>query len=245
MRGNRCELECAGQAQNPKEMRMSGEPIPYYPVLLDLRGRRCLVVGGGPKAENQVSGLLGSGATVTVVAETLTETLDDMAQLDSFHWVKRPFEANDLEGMFLVVSTGETEDDKRVLEEARKRGIPCSCADGDMAIPVGIQRGHLTVAVSTAGTSPALEHRIQRELAAGFGAEYAQFLEILDRLSREIHDTIQEGSLLERLDAELVDSPMLAFLRNGNREAAERIARTILQAAKEISAAQQNRKTSQ
>ena len=222
---------------------MSREAIPYYPALLDLRGRRCLVVGGGPKAENQVTGLLGSGATVTVVAEALTETLDGMAQLASFRWIKRSFEANDLEGMFLVVSTGETGDDEKVSEEARKRGILCSCLD--YVIPVCIQRGHLTVAVSTAGTSRALEHRIQRELAAGFGREYAEFLEILHHLSAEIRDTIREESLLECLDAELVDSPMLAFLRNGNREVAERIARTILQAAREISLAEQNRETRQ
>ncbi|HXG14919.1 MAG TPA: NAD(P)-dependent oxidoreductase, partial [Calidithermus sp.] len=51
----------------------------YYPVALDLTGRPCVVVGGGPVAERKVRGLLAAGATVTVVAPRLTRRLEALA----------------------------------------------------------------------------------------------------------------------------------------------------------------------
>lgn len=218
---------------------MSKHAVPYHPMLLDLRGRRCLVVGGGPDAETSAVGLIGSEADVTIIAEALSETLGSMAELGSFRWVRRPFQPGDLGGMFLAVATDDDPTTNRqVAEEARKRGVLCTVptdeSQGDFIVPGCLQRGWLTVTFTTAGTSRALDRRVREELNMAFGVEYAEFLDMVRRLEPEIHQTIPDPELRERVDAEMVDSPALAFLRRGNTEAAERILRTIIATAKGI-----------
>ena len=80
----------------------------YYPVALDLRGRRCVVVGGGPLAEQKVLGLLDAGALVTVVSPTLTLALVDLARRGTIEARRRPFAAGDLEGAWLAIAGAVT-----------------------------------------------------------------------------------------------------------------------------------------
>ncbi len=213
--------------------------IPYYPMLIDLRGRACLVVGGGPEAEKKTAGLVGSGVNVTVVAEHLTGTLEPMAELGSFRWLNRPFEPSDLDGIFFVVAADEDMDmNRQVAETARERDLLCAVpADpslGTVSIPGLLQQGKLTLTVDTAGASPYMAGRIQNELAHAFGAEYAQFLDLLEKLKPEIEQTVPDQDVRKDLDAETADSPALSLLRRGNPEAAEKVLRTILSTAKAI-----------
>jgi precorrin-2 dehydrogenase/sirohydrochlorin ferrochelatase len=229
----------AADSLEVREPPMERAPIPYYPMLLDLRGRRCLVVGGGREAEVKAGGLTSCGANVTVVAPTLSQTLESMAELGSLGWTQRPFLPHDLEGMFLVVAANDDPvTNRRIAEEARRCGVLCTVAtDGsqtDFIVPDVVQRGSLTIALTTAGTSPTLTQRIREELERAFGVEYAHFLDMIRRLEPEIHETIPDRELRERVEAEMVDSPALAFLRGGNVEAAERILRTIMATAKGI-----------
>ncbi len=52
----------------------------YYPVYLDLRGRRCVVLGGGATALEKVRGVLDAGAVVTVMAADPNEEIAALAQ---------------------------------------------------------------------------------------------------------------------------------------------------------------------
>src|SRR5919197_6140954 len=80
----------------------------YYPAFLDLRGRRCLVVGGGPVGERKVSALLDAGARVAIVSPTLTPALDTLAADAVVEHRARRFRRHDVRGMVLVVAaTGD------------------------------------------------------------------------------------------------------------------------------------------
>jgi len=215
------------------------EAVPYYPMLIDLRGRSGLVVGGGSEAEKKAVGLVGSGVNVTVVAQKLTGSLEPMAELGSFRWLKRPFEPDDLNDMFLAVAAEEDVTvNKQVAEEARKRGVFCTVphdtSAGDVIVPGLLQQGRLTLTVDTAGTSPYLTSRIQNELAHAFGPEYAAYLELVERLRPEIERSVPDPEMRERVDAEMADSPALSLLRRDNPEAAEKVLRTIITTAKAI-----------
>ena len=150
----------------------------YYAAFLDLRARRCLVVGGGPVAERKVVGLLDAGARVRVVSPALTETLATLAATCAVEHRARRFRRYDVKGCALVVAaSGDvTVDDAAAASARRARALvnvvdrPGSC---DFILPSVLRRGDLQIAVSIGGRSPALAREIRRRLEAEIGEDYA------------------------------------------------------------------------
>ena len=144
----------------------------YYPVFLDLRGRRVVVIGGGDMGEEKVSRLMPYGAEVVVVSPDVTDEVSVLAEDGKIEWVKRPYRSGDLEGAFITI-VADTSDDAvnhAVSEEARKRNVPLNVADvTDLCTwitPSVARRGEVIVATSTGGASPALARRF-REILNG------------------------------------------------------------------------------
>ena len=144
----------------------------YYPVFLDLRGRRVVVIGGGDMGEEKVSRLMPYGAEVVVVSPDVTNEVSVLAEDGKIEWVKRPYRSGDLEGAFITI-VADTSDDavnQAVSEEARERNVPLNVADvTDLCTwitPSVARRGEVIVATSTGGASPALARRF-REILNG------------------------------------------------------------------------------
>jgi siroheme synthase-like protein len=139
--------------------------VPYYPIFLDLAGKRVLVAGAGKVALRKTEGLLEAGALVTVVAprwepefERLPVTLR-----------RRAFRSSDLAGARLAfAATDDRRVNHAVAAAARRRGIPVNVADSraecDFIVPARIHRGNLQIAVSTGGESPRLAVALRRKI---------------------------------------------------------------------------------
>src|SRR5438445_806904 len=100
-----------------------------YPVALELEGRSCVVVGGGPEAERKARGLLEAGAAVSVVAARFTPGLEDLALRRELRLVRRPYRRGDLRRAFLVVATGGPQERAAVFAEADARRVLCNAVD--------------------------------------------------------------------------------------------------------------------
>ncbi|MSQ12668.1 MAG: bifunctional precorrin-2 dehydrogenase/sirohydrochlorin ferrochelatase [Dehalococcoidia bacterium] len=143
---------------------------PYYPVYLDLRGKRCLVFGGNGEAEKKVPGLLIGQAKLEVFATELTPRLQGQAQSGAFTWRQRGYRAGDLAGAFLaiVADTANPKVNQDVYDEAQAQGTLLNVADitylCNWIAPAVTRRGPVTVAASTGGISPALARRLKDEL---------------------------------------------------------------------------------
>ena len=142
-----------------------------YPVVLDLTGRPCLVVGGGAIALRKVSALVEAGARVTVVSPSLTPALLRLATEAPLRWRPREYAAGDAAGFVLVmVATDDRAVNAAVAAECRERGIWVNCADYparcDFILPSVLRRGAVTVAVSTGGQSPTLARLLREDLDA-------------------------------------------------------------------------------
>jgi precorrin-2 dehydrogenase len=154
----------------------------YFPAFLDLRGRRCLVVGGGPVGERKVQALLRSGADITVVSPRLTADLAGLARVGLITHRPRPFRRADVRGAILVIAaTGVPHVDAAVAAEARRQRALVNVVDRpavcDVILPSVLRRGPLQIAVSTGGRSPALAREIRRRLERVIGPEYAALVE--------------------------------------------------------------------
>ncbi|MGC8833742.1 MAG: precorrin-2 dehydrogenase/sirohydrochlorin ferrochelatase family protein, partial [Armatimonadota bacterium] len=128
----------------------------YYPVFLDLRGKRVLVVGGGQVALRKVKSLLECGAEVLVVAPEAVPDLQQMARDGRIRLVSREYTEVDLEGASLVISATDSRDvNQRVSADAQARGVFVNVVDDpelcSFIVPSVMRRGELVVAVSTGG----------------------------------------------------------------------------------------------
>lgn len=143
----------------------------YYPAYLNIAGRRAVVIGGGAVAERKAVQLLASGADVTLVSPDATPELERIASEERLRWVRRAYVAGDLAGAWLAVAaTDDPEVQRSVHAEAEREKTLLNVVDvaelcGFIA-PSIVQRGPVTIAVSTGGASPALARKI-RELMGG------------------------------------------------------------------------------
>ncbi|MEX0763403.1 MAG: bifunctional precorrin-2 dehydrogenase/sirohydrochlorin ferrochelatase [Dehalococcoidia bacterium] len=146
----------------------------YYPIYLDVQDRLGLVFGGNHEGERKVKYLLDCGSKVTLFSpeEDTTDELKSMAANGDFTWVRRRYEPGDLEDAWLaiVADTSSEEINQAVYNEAKERNIVLNVMDVTplctFIAPAIIHRNDVTVAVSTAGTSPALARRLREEMTA-------------------------------------------------------------------------------
>jgi precorrin-2 dehydrogenase/sirohydrochlorin ferrochelatase len=179
-----------------------------FPMFVKLSGRRCLVVGGGAIAEGKVESLLACGASVVVVAPQVTDKIAGWSGGRRLVWHARRFQTADLENAFLVVAaTGVDAVNESVFREAEARGILCNAVDEPerchFYYPAIVRRGPLQIAISTAGLSPALAHRLRVELEQQFGPEYEAWLQELGAMRRRVFaerdDPRRRARILQRL----------------------------------------------
>jgi precorrin-2 dehydrogenase / sirohydrochlorin ferrochelatase len=163
----------------------------YYPVLLDLAGRRCVMVGGGGVAERRIDGLLTAGAEVIVISPRLTPTLTALVAEGRIYHEPRGYRDGDLAGADLAfVATDAGEVNAAVAREARERGLWINAADDParctFILPALVRRGDLTVAVATGGSSPALARAIREELETYLTDDYTTLASIAAEARREL-----------------------------------------------------------
>jgi precorrin-2 dehydrogenase / sirohydrochlorin ferrochelatase len=190
------------QIRIPPPMTSEPQPThsaPGYPVILDLAGRRCLVVGGGPVAARRALGLLAAGARVTVVAPQVAAAIDRMVTPTlpaatgpgaataggTLNVERRRYEAGEASRYDLVATaTGVPEVDQVVVSDAVAAGVPVNSADrhspGSVQLPAVHRDGPVVVAVSTGGASPALARWLRDRIAGSLPPSLAVVAELLE-----------------------------------------------------------------
>jgi siroheme synthase-like protein len=198
----------------------------YYPAMLDLTGRRVLVVGAGKVGEGKIRGLLKAGARVQVVALEATEQVRQWANEGRIELTLRPYEPGDLENCFLVIAATErNETNVRVFEDADRRQMLCNVVDVpnlcNFILPSIMRRGDLTISISTAGASPALARKIRLEMEERYGEEYALVLELLGSLRQELKARYPDPRDRKVLFERMVYSKLIEMLKSGDAKGVE------------------------
>lgn len=208
------------------------EPHFAYPLLLDLSGRRALVVGGGKVALRKAQALADAGARVRVVAPDILPEFAHDARLEC---VREPYTARHMAGVFLAVAATDDEAvNARVAADARAAGALVNVVDRpalcDFIVPSVVERGRLVIAICTGGAAPSLARRIREHLEKEFGPPYAALLDAL----AEVRDRYKSADLPEavrrRLFERLTEDDIIAAARGGK----EALARAIEAATGEV-----------
>jgi uroporphyrin-III C-methyltransferase/precorrin-2 dehydrogenase/sirohydrochlorin ferrochelatase len=157
-----------------------------FPLFLSLQDRRALVVGGSEAAARKIELLLSAGARVSLIAETVTGEIAQLIADGRISWVGRTFETDELDGMSIViVAGGDALLQSRVSQEAQARGVPVNVVDtpalSSFIMPAIVDRGPITIAISTGGAAPGLARRLRAEIERAMPAalgRLARFAEI-------------------------------------------------------------------
>jgi precorrin-2 dehydrogenase / sirohydrochlorin ferrochelatase len=194
----------------------------YYPVNLDIRHQSCLVVGGGAVGTRKVKSLLDCGAVVTVVSPEVTHPLSVLAGENRISLKQRPYQASDLDGVFLVIgATDKKELNRAIRDDAGKQGKLCNIADQpdlcNFILPSVVARGDLIIAISTSGKSPAFARRLRKQLEAQFGPEYAGFLKLMGAVRKILLERTRDPEAHRRVFESLIDQGLLECIRDDNK----------------------------
>jgi uroporphyrin-III C-methyltransferase/precorrin-2 dehydrogenase/sirohydrochlorin ferrochelatase len=162
-----------------------------YPVMLNLKGRRCLVVGGGPVALRKVEGLILEGADVTVVASRPVAAIQEMAKRGDIQIELGPYESGAAADYSLVfAATDDRNVNRRVFEDAERARSWINVADDPelcaFHLPARMTRGAFQLAVASSGEAPFVVRRMRQLLEKRFGPEWSEWIEAASRFRRSV-----------------------------------------------------------
>ena len=200
---------------------------PFYMACLKLTDRPCLVVGGGEIGLEKVEGLLACDAAVTLIAPDAEPALEEHAREGSIRWERRAYGgAADLEGVFLVIAaTNDSEVNIAVFEDAQARTMLVNVVDVpplcNFILPAVVRTGPLAIAISTAGSSPALAKRMKREIEGQFGEPYARLAVLLNEVRGWAKGTLATYQERKEFFEGIVggEPDPVALLRDGDEQA--------------------------
>ncbi len=175
-----------------------------YPVMLDVKNQRCLVIGGGSVASRKVRGLLAEGALVRVVARVAEAPVRRLADEGAIQLVMREYRPSDLEGVVLVfAATDDREVNRRIWKDARGRGLWVNVADAPeyctFHLPARVKRGSFQVAIASAGDAPFLVRRFREYLETRIGPEWRLWIAAARRFRDDVRQQSIDSQARERL----------------------------------------------
>lgn len=202
-----------------------------YPIALELEGRGCVVVGGGPVAQQKAEALIQAGARVTVISETFTKALERLGTSNHATLVQRSYSYGDLDGAFLAVAaTDDPSVNAEIFREAEEKRVLLNAVDDvahcHFAVPSIVRRGDFLMTISTGGKAPALSKRLRQELSEQFGEEFETLVDLLGEVREETIGSreVSFETWAERWQVAL-DHDLIELVREGRTEEAKEIVR--------------------
>jgi uroporphyrin-III C-methyltransferase/precorrin-2 dehydrogenase/sirohydrochlorin ferrochelatase len=168
-----------------------------FPLFLSLQGRRALLVGGSEPAASKLDLLLSAGAAVTLIAETVTGGIAQLIDDGRISWAGRTFDDADLDGVSLViVATADEAVQARVSQAAQARGLPVNVVDrpalSSFTMPAIVDRGSVTIAISTGGSAPALARKLRAEIERALPAAIGRLARFAEIFRAQVRRTLAE-----------------------------------------------------
>ena len=205
----------------------------FCPLHIDLKGRKGLVIGGGSVAERKVKTLQAYGANLTVVSPELNSPLKELTEAGEVSYINDIYRPAYLKDQFLVICATDDEEVNRLAAgHCIERGILVnSVSEPDRCtffFPALLKKGPLTVAVSTAGSSPALSRRIKEQLDGYFGSEYEEYLSYLGQIRPRIIARVTDKAARRELFEYLAGDGFFAEFKAKSRPEIDRLVEEIL-----------------
>jgi uroporphyrin-III C-methyltransferase / precorrin-2 dehydrogenase / sirohydrochlorin ferrochelatase len=191
-----CRLQI-GDRRNHGTILAHRRSMQSFPLFLKLKDRQTLVVGGGEQAARKAELLLAAGAKVSLIAETVVGEIANLIAERRIAWSGHSFHVDDLEGTSLVIVA--VDDDAlqgRVSQAAQRRGVPVNVVDcpllSSFTMPSIVDRGPVTIAISTGGAAPALARRLRAEIERALPTAIGRLARFAEIFRAQVQRTLTE-----------------------------------------------------
>jgi len=192
--------------------------MPYYPIFLDLKDQKILVVGGGKVAERKIKNLLAYGCRIYIISTHFTPELKQLVSENKVEDI--PYESLETlmdDAFMIIAATDDPKANTEIALQARKRGVLVNAVDQprdcNFIMPSIVRQGDLQIAISTAGKSPALAKKIRKGMDKMFGPEYGSLVELLGLIRIKLLSLGQVSSKNKTIFQKLVDSDLLEMIK--------------------------------
>ena len=208
-----------------------------YPIMLHLQDKPVAVVGGGRVAARKVKRLLKAGARVFLISPEIAPAMHGLLNQGDVAWIQSKYQRdmfNDYMPIMVIAATDDERVNQTVAQDAHRIRALCNVANGssdnsDFSNMAQIDKPPLTVALSTGGKSPALLRALKAKLADDIGEEYAVLADWLGAIRGLTREANGSQPARQALYEDILDSDVLALLRDGKPNEARRIFQQIVQ----------------
>lgn len=194
----------------------------FFPVFVDIKGKPCLIVGGGQVAYRKIKTLLQFGASIKVVSPYLCEELIKLKESGLINVEQREFINSDIENCFIAVAaTSDRHINERVSKYAAERNIPVNVADDfakcSFLFPSIVKRGEFVIGICSSGSFPAMTAAIREKIDEILPYEIAEITEKLEILRKEIRSNIKQKEDKEKIMKDLAAQIIEILLNRGDK----------------------------
>lgn len=205
-----------------------------YPIFLELRGRRVVVVGGGAVAVRKAEALLEAGARLVVVTAQASDALTSVCARSGAELIRSKYSKQYIaEAVLVIAATNDARTNEQVYRDCQELEILCNVVDSpdlcDFFVPALVKRGDLQIAIGTGGYCPAYAGHLRKTIEALIGEEHGRFLSELEVARRQILEAVPSPADRKSLLGKLVDNESFEYFKaNGPtawRERAENLVR--------------------
>ncbi len=208
----------------------------YFPLFMNLRGRACLVVGGGGVAARKVALLLRAGARVTVLSPEVHDEIRQWVEQGRLQWERRGWRPGDTQPYRLVIAATDDQPlNRQVAEEAEAAGILVNVVDQpelcSFIMPSIIDRDPVQVAVSTGGASPVLARLLRGRLESTIPAAYGQLARLADEFRQEVQTRVADVNCRRQIWEHALQGNVAELVFAGREEEARAEMRALIEQA--------------
>lgn len=164
-----------------------------YPLMLNIKGKQAVVIGGGKIAYRKINRLLRSGAQVTVISPSVNVEIKQLVKRGKIDWDQREFESNDvLHALIVIAATNDQQLNRFISQITSPTQLVNVVNDpeaGNFHVPASFSRGDLSIAIATNGASPTLARHIRDELALIYDDSYEPYVDFLQQARKKIQQS--------------------------------------------------------
>ena len=178
----------------------SSDTMGYFPFFIDIKGKKCIIVGGGNVAARKIEKLLPFEPYITVIAPEIS---DDITSLNGIKIIKRKFRDEDIDSAFFVISASDDEQlNAHIFKLCRKKNILVNTVDDldkcGFIFPAVVHKNDITVGISTSGKSPIFASYLRKKTENMIDEKCLETIEILGKFREKIKREISSEAVRKK-----------------------------------------------